>query len=44
MQFIKKLCDSGLSEKVLQFNDYKENNLNKKTNGKKKSKIRDTKT
>ena len=40
-KFIKKLCDSGLSEKVLQFNDYKENNLNKKTNGKKKSKIRD---
>ncbi len=40
-KFIKKLCDSGLSEKVMQFNDYKENNLNKKTNGKKKSKIRD---
>tara|TARA_B100000683_G_scaffold82348_2_gene81206 strand:- start:4064 stop:7420 length:3357 start_codon:yes stop_codon:yes gene_type:complete len=40
-KFIKKLCDSGLSEKVLQFNDYKENNIAKKTNGKKKSKIRD---
>ena len=40
-KFIKKLCDSGLSEKVMQFNDYKENNIAKKTNGKKKSKIRD---
>ena len=38
-KFIKKLCESGLSEKVLQFNDYKENNIAKKTNGKKNLKF-----
>ena len=40
-KFIKKICDSGLSEKVLQFTDFKENTLTKKTNGVKKSKLRD---
>ena len=40
-KFIKKLCDSGLTEKVLQFSDFKDNTLLKKTNGTKKSKLRD---
>ena len=29
-KFIKHLCESGLSEKVMQFNDFKENTLVKK--------------
>ena len=40
-KMIKKACDSGLSEKVMQFSDFKESSLTKKTDGKKKSKIRD---
>ena len=40
-KYIKKLCDSGLSEKVLQFSEFKEKSLAKKTNGSKKNKIRD---
>ena len=40
-KFIKKVCESGLSEKVLQFAEFKENSLAKKTNGTKKSKVRD---
>ena len=38
---IKKACDSGLSEKVMQFSDFKENSLTKKTDGKKKNKLRE---
>jgi DNA topoisomerase II len=40
-KMIKKACDSGLSEKVMQFSDFKENSLTKKTDGKKKNKLRD---
>ena len=40
-KFIKKVCDSGLSEKVLQFSDFKDNTTVKKTNGTKKNKLRD---
>ena len=41
-KFIKNLCDGGgLSEKVMQFSDFKEKNLAKKTNGTKKNKLRD---
>ena len=40
-KLIKKVCDSGLSEKVMQFSDFKENTLAKKTNGVKKNKLRD---
>ena len=40
-KFIKQLCDSGLSVKVLQFSEFKDNSLVKKTNGTKKSKLRD---
>jgi DNA topoisomerase II len=40
-KMIKKACDSGLSEKVMQFSDFKESSLTKKTDGKKKNKIRD---
>ena len=40
-KFIKKICESGLSEKVLQFSDFKDSNLAKKTNGVKKGKLRD---
>ena len=38
-KFIKELCDSGLSVKILQFSDFKDKTLEKKTNGIKKSKI-----
>ena len=39
-KFIKNLCDgAGLSEKVMQFSEFKDKTLAKKTNGKKKSKI-----
>ena len=38
-KFIKELCDSGLSDKVLQFSEFNEKTLEKKTNGVKKSKI-----
>ena len=34
-KFLKTICDSGLTQKVLQFADFKENTLMKKTNGKK---------
>ena len=40
-KLIKKVCESGLSEKVMQFSDFKENTLAKKTNGVKKNKLRD---
>ena len=40
-KYIKKICESGLSEKVMQFSDFKENTLVKKTNGVKKNKLRD---
>ena len=40
-KYIKKVCESGLSEKVMQFSDFKENTLVKKTNGVKKNKLRD---
>ena len=40
-KFIKKICESGLTEKVLQFSDFKDKTLAKKTNGVKKNKIRD---
>ena len=40
-KLIKKVCDSGLSEKVMQFSDFKEYSLTKKTDGKKKNKLRD---
>ena len=40
-KFLKSICDSGLTEKVLQFADFKENTMMKKTNGKKKIKVRD---
>jgi len=40
-KFIKKLCDGGLTVKVLQFSEFKDNTLLKKTNGTKKSKLRD---
>jgi len=40
-KLIKKVCDSGLSEKVMQFSDFKEKTLAKKTNGVKKNKLRD---
>ena len=40
-KYIKKICESGLSEKVMQFSDFKENTLAKKTNGVKKNKLRD---
>ena len=39
-KMIKKACDSGLSEKVMQFSDFKENSLTKKTDGKKKNKTK----
>ena len=40
-KFIKKICDNGLSEKVMQFSDFKDKTLAKKTNGVKKNKLRD---
>ena len=40
-KFIKKICDGGLSEKVMQFSDFKDKTLAKKTNGVKKNKLRD---
>ena len=40
-KLIKEVCDSGLSDKVMQFSDFKENSLVKKTNGVKKNKLRD---
>tara|TARA_Y100000590_G_scaffold411507_1_gene505627 strand:- start:1127 stop:4474 length:3348 start_codon:yes stop_codon:yes gene_type:complete len=40
-KFIKEICESGLSEKVMQFSEFKENTLAKKTNGTKKNKLRD---
>ena len=40
-KFIKNLCDSGLSEKVMQFSEFKDKTLAKKTNGTKKNKLRD---
>ena len=41
-KFIKNLCDgAGLSEKVLQFSEFKDKTLAKKTNGTKKNKLRD---
>ena len=41
-KFIKNLCDNaGLSEKVMQFSEFKDKTLAKKTNGTKKSKLRD---
>ena len=40
-KFVKKICDSGLSEKVMQFSDFKDKTLAKKTNGVKKNKLRD---
>jgi len=40
-KFIKKLCDSGLTVKVLQFTEFKDNTLLKKTNGAKICKLRD---
>ena len=40
-KMIKKACDSGLSEKVMHFSDFKENSLTKKTDGKKNNKLRD---
>ena len=40
-KYLKTICDSGLTQKVLQFADFKEKTLMKKTNGKKQSKIRD---
>ena len=40
-KYIKKVCESGLSERVMQFSDFKEKTLAKKTNGTKKGKIRD---
>ena len=38
---IKKICESGLAEKVMQFSEFKDKNAMKKTNGKKQSKLRD---
>ena len=35
------MCDSGLTERVLQFSDFKEKTMAKKTNGTKKNKLRD---
>lgn len=40
-KMIKHACDSGLSEKVMQFSDFKDKSLTKKTDGKKTSKLRD---
>ena len=40
-KYIKKICDSGLTERVLQFSDFKEKTMAKKTNGTKKNKLRD---
>ena len=40
-KFIKKICESGLSERVLQYTEFKENKEAKKTNGTKKNKLRD---
>jgi DNA topoisomerase-2 len=41
-KFIKSLCDGGgLSEKVMQFSEFKDKSLAKKTNGTKKTKLRD---
>jgi DNA topoisomerase II len=40
-KMVKKACDSGLSEKVMQFSDFKDKTLTKKTDGKKTSKLRD---
>ena len=41
-KFIKNLCDGGgLSEKVMQFAEFKDKTLAKKTNGVKKNKLRD---
>jgi len=41
-KFIKNLCDNaGLSEKVMQFSEFKDKTLAKKTNGTKKNKLRD---
>lgn len=41
-KLIKNLCDvGGLSEKVMQFSEFKDKTLAKKTNGSKKNKIRD---
>ncbi|MBF76254.1 hypothetical protein CMK20_19000 [Candidatus Poribacteria bacterium] len=40
-KYVKEICDSGLSEKVLQFSEFKEKTAAKKTNGKKQNKLRD---
>ena len=40
-KLIKKICENGLSEKVLQFSEFKDKTLAKKTNGTKKNKLRD---
>ena len=40
-KFIKKICESGLSDRVLQYTEFKENKEVKKTNGTKKNKLRD---
>tara|TARA_B100000214_G_scaffold159794_1_gene114669 strand:+ start:272 stop:3646 length:3375 start_codon:yes stop_codon:yes gene_type:complete len=40
-KMIKKICDTGLSEKVLQFSEFKDKSMAKKTNGSKKGKLRD---
>ena len=41
-KFIKNLCENaGLSEKVMQFSEFKDKTLAKKTNGTKKNKLRD---
>ena len=40
-KFIKQICESGLSERVLQYTEFKENKEVKKTNGTKKNKLRD---
>lgn len=41
-KFIKNLCDNaGLSQKVMQFSEFKDKTLAKKTNGTKKNKLRD---
>jgi DNA topoisomerase-2 len=41
-KFIKNLCDNaGLSQKVMQFSEFKDKTLAKKTNGTKKGKLRD---
>ena len=39
-KYIKKICDKGLSDKILKFAEFKENKNIKKTDGVKKNKIR----